>query len=265
MAVRWRATLEYDGGGFAGWQVQPGARTLQAAVDEALSRMAGHEVRCVASGRTDAGVHAAAQVISFDLDVARGPDNVRDALNARLPEDVACLAAEVAPVGFDARRWVLDKRYRYTFLARRARSALLAHRAWHVRAPLDVPSMDEAARVIVGRHDMSAFRAAGCGATHPVRTVYASNVVAEGDLVHLDVVGNGFLRHMVRNIAGALHEVGRGKRPASWMTELLASRDRRNGALTAPAHGLMLMEVRYGDGPAPWKAVEADDGLDEDP
>jgi len=256
--VRWRATLEYDGAGFAGWQTQPDHRTVQDVVEATLATLVQHPVAVTPSGRTDAGVHAEAQVISFDLLVPRTSDAIRDGLNARLPLDVACIDAQIAPEGFHARHWVLRKRYRYTFLARRPRSALIANRAWHVRTPLDVPAMLRAAQVLLGRHDMSSFRAHGCGATHPVRMIEELSLVEDGELVHLVVVGNGFLRHMVRNIAGTLVQVGHGRRPESWVGEVLAARDRHAAGPTAPAHALTLAEVVYGEGPAPWK----DDGAD---
>ena len=254
---RWKATLEYDGSAFVGWQVQPEGRSIQVAVEAALSTVAGHPVVVTASGRTDAGVHALGQVISFDLQVERSPARVRDGMNALLPTDVACVAAEVAPPGFDARRWVLRKRYRYTWLQRAARSVRLAGTACHHRGTLDVEAMAAAGRLLSGQHDFSSFRAVGCGAAHAVRFVEDVRVWREGELVLLEVTGNGFLRHMVRIIAGALADVGRGRRTAAWMGELLAARDRQRGAATAPAHGLTLVEVVYGDGPSPWRE---DDG-----
>lgn len=259
--TRWRLVLEYDGASFVGWQIQPEGRTIQGVVEEALARLFGEAIRVHPSGRTDAGVHAEGQVAHFDAHVQRTPREVRDALNAFLPEDVAVVDAAQAPGGFDARRWVVSKRYRYTWLDRPARSPLSRRRAWHVRGPLDAVAMDQGARALLGRHDFSSFRASGCTAKHPVRLVQRIAVAREGDAVHLDVDGHGFLRHMVRIVAGTLVVVGQGKKPPPWVAEVLEARRRDAAGRTAPAHGLTLVAVTYGDGPpAHLAAVEDDDG-----
>jgi len=246
--TRWRLVLEYDGSGFVGWQVQPEGRSVQGVLEAALEGLFLEPIRAYPSGRTDAGVHAVAQVVAFDARVDRSPREVRDALNAVLPEDVAVVHAERAEPDFDPRRWVEAKRYRYTWLERAARSPLRRGRAWHVRGPLDVEAMDEGARLLVGRHDFSSFRAAGCTAAHPVRLVKDIAVVRRGDEVHLDVDGHGFLRHMVRIIAGTLLDVGRGRHPSAWVGEVLDARDRSAAGKTAPAHGLTLLSVSYRNG-----------------
>lgn len=248
---RWRATLQHHGRDFVGWQVQPEGRSVQAVLEAALEAFCGAAVTAHASGRTDAGVHALGQVVHFDLPVRRSAASVRDGLNAHLPDDVAVIDAAPVPADFDARRWVLRKRYRYAWLDRRARSPLLADRAWHLGRALDVDAMTAAAAALVGRHDFSAFRAAGCGAAHAERLIQDVAVAREGELVVLDVVGNGFLRHMVRIVAGTLTDVGLGRRPPGWVAEVLAGRDRALAGKTAPAHGLTLVEVTYGDGPNP--------------
>lgn len=257
--TRWRVVLEYDGGGFVGWQLQPAGRTVQGVVEQALAGLFGEAIRVHPSGRTDAGVHALGQVAHFDAHVARTAREVRDALNATLPDDVAVVEAAPAPDGFDARRWVESKRYRYAWLDRPARSPLRRDRAWHVRGPLDVAAMDEAARALLGRHDFTSFRAQGCSAKHPVRLVKGIAVTRRGDEVHLDVDGHGFLRHMVRIVAGTLVVVGQGKKPPGWVAEVLAARSREAAGRTAPAHGLTLVAVAYGDGP-PDHADLTDDG-----
>lgn len=230
-------------------------------MEAALAAMAGHAVAVTASGRTDSGVHALAQVISFDLAVERPAHAVRDGMNAHLPDDVACVEASLAPAGFDARRWVLRKRYRYVWLDRRARSPWWAGTAWHHSRRLDADAMDRAAQALVGRHDFTTFRAAGCGAAHAVRTIERASVRREGDRVLFDVEGNGFLRHMVRIIAGTLTDVGLGSRPEDGVATALVSRQRKAAGRTAPAHGLTLMEVVYGDGPRVASASDdADDG-----
>jgi len=247
--TRWRLVMEYDGADFVGWQVQPEGRSVQGVLEEALEGLFVEPIRAYASGRTDAGVHAVEQVVGFDAQVDRSPREVRDGLNALLPEDVAVVCAEVAEPGFDPRRWVVAKRYRYTWLDRASRSPLRRNRAWHVRGSLDAEAMDAAARLLGGRHDFSSFRAAGCGAAHPVRLVKDIAVVRRDDEVHLGVVGHGFLRHMVRIIAGTLLEVGQGRHPSGWVGEVLAARDRSAAGRTAPPHGLTLVSVSYGTGP----------------
>jgi tRNA pseudouridine38-40 synthase len=243
--ARWRALLEYDGTDFAGWQFQPGQRTVQLEVESALERLLGHPGRVTASGRTDAGVHALGQVISFVAKVSRSPRAVRDGLNALLPADVGCLDAAPVADDFDPRRDAIDKSYRYAWLDRPGRSPLRRHRAWQLRDTLDVPAMNAAAQALCGEHDFSAFRASGCSAAHPRRTVYEASVVRVGDEVHFDVRGNAFLRHMVRNLAGTLVEVGLRRRPVEWPGAVLASCDRREAGRTAPPWGLALRCVRY--------------------
>ena len=249
--MRWKITLEYDGTDFAGWQFQPGQRTLQGTIEEALTRLCDHPVTVSVSGRTDAGVHALAQVASFQTSARRDERAIRAGLNAFLPLDFACVRAEPVEDAFDARYWSWGKHYRYTWLVRDSRSPLIRTRAWHLRG-LDAAPMAEAVGAIVGRHDFTSFRAQGCAASHPNRTIEAATVTADGDLVHLDVHGQGFLRHMVRIIAGTLAEVGSGKRPSTFVADALAARDRTAAGQTAPPNGLTLIEAKFGDGPPPW-------------
>ncbi len=251
-STRWSLTLEYHGADFVGWQIQPNGRSVQAVVQAALRGLLGHPVRVTVSGRTDSGVHAWGQVVSFVTDAERTPRAMRDGLNACLPEDVACLEASQVVDDFDPRRWTRSKLYRYTWLDRRARSPLLRDRVWHVPRGLDEQLMAEAAQVLVGRHDFSSFRAAGCASVHPIREIEALQVRRSAHLIEMDVTGNGFLRHMVRIVAGTLAEVGGGKRPVSWLQEVLEARDRSAAGRTAPANGLALISVRYGDDRPPW-------------
>jgi tRNA pseudouridine38-40 synthase len=242
---RWKLVLEYDGTDFVGWEVQPGHRSVQGAIEEALAGLLGHPVRVSVSGRTDAGVHALAQVASVRTPVRRSARAMRDGLNARLPADVACVRAEGVPLDFDPRRGAREKHYRYTFLDRPARSPLRRDRAWHLRRPLDAGAMHEAAQALVGTHDFAAFRASGCGARSTVRTLPGWRVVRRDSEIHLDVRGHGFLRHMIRIVAGSLVEVGLGRRPVGWMARVLEGRDRTAAGPTAPARGLCLVSVRY--------------------
>lgn len=257
-----RLDLEYDGTAFAGWQAQPGARSVQGVLEAALSSFLGEPVRVASSGRTDAGVHAWGQVAAFTTAVERSDKAVRDGLNALLPDDVAVRHAERAPDDFDPRRWTRTKRYRYVWLDRPTRSPLRRTRAWHVRDPLDVDAMHAAAQALVGRHDFTSFRASGCNARHPVRHLDALAVRRADDEVWLEVDGNGFLRHMIRIVAGTLADVGRGRRAATDVAAILGARDRARAGKTAPAHGLYLVSVTYGDG-RPERL--ADDDADEGP
>lgn len=243
--ARWRLDLEYDGGPFAGFQLQPNATTIQAVLESALSRLCAHPVRVHAAGRTDTGVHARQQVVVFDSPAERSPFQVREGLNALLPAEIACVEATVAGDGFDPRHHPHVKTYTYTWWDRPARSPLRRHQVWALRHRLDEAAMDRAAAVLVGTHDFSSFRAEGCTSTHPVRTVPHCGVVRDGDRVVLTVRGTGFLRHMVRIVAGTLTDIGRGRRPVEHLAAVLAARDRRRAGQTAPARGLCLDAIEY--------------------
>ena len=245
---RFKLILEYDGSAYHGWQVQPGLPTIQGLVQEAVGRLAGGPVPVTGAGRTDAGVHALGQVASFEAPIALEPRVLQRALNAHLPRDIVVLqAAEVAP-DFDARFSARSKTYRYTVLRREAPSAWHAGRVLFVPTPLDGAAMVEATRAIVGCHDFSAFRAGTCAARSPVRTVYEAGWRFEGDFWHFEITANAFLQHMVRILVGTLLEVGRGRRRAGSLADILASRDRREAGKTALPHGLCLVEVHYEPG-----------------
>ncbi len=246
---RFHVVLEYDGSAFAGWQVQPGQRTVQGVVSEVLQRLLGHQTLVEASGRTDAGVHSLGQAVAFSTDQARSIVDIERGLNALLPLDVAAVAVRTVPLDFDPRRWVLSKDYRYRFLDRSPRSPLRTSCVWHVRQALDVEAMQQGANAFVGRHDFSSFRATGCGAKHAVRTLVAAQVSRCDDEVHLVVRGNGFLRHMIRIMAGTLCEVGLGRRDPEWIRHVLEAQDRSLAGKTAPPGGLALLQVELGDGP----------------
>ena len=237
--------LEYDGSEFAGWQQQARGRTVEAELKRALRELTGKEHKVYAAGRTDAGAHAEGQVVNFRFDGRIKPERLVAALNARLPDDVAALSAEVVPDDFHARYSARWRRYRYRYLDRPARPAIERGRCWHVNARLDVDAMSRAARALAGRHDWTSF----CSASEPpdarVREMRSAKVVRRGDFVEVELVAEGFLRGLARSIAGALAEVGRGRRRPEWVGEVLRARDRRLAAKTAPAGGLTLMEVIY--------------------
>lgn len=243
----YRLTLEYDGAGFEGWQRQPGSRrTVQAALETALSRVTSQRVRVAGSGRTDAGVHAEAQVASARLDTALSPDRLRLALNGVLPRDVAVLEVALAPEGFHARRDATAKLYRYSIWNGRTRSPLRAARSLCLQRPLDLSAMRQASLALVGQHDFASFQAAGSNVTTTVRTLLRLEVEGEaGGAVALLCEGTGFLRHMVRNLAGTLIQVGSGRRDPAELPAVLAARDRRRAGPTASAHALTLVGVRY--------------------
>jgi tRNA pseudouridine38-40 synthase len=244
--VNIKVVLEYDGSGFAGWQQQAHGRTVEAELKRALKAVTGQDLKVYAAGRTDAGAHAEGQVVSFQTDGRISPHRLVGALNARLPADVAVLSGEEVPDGFHARYSAKWRRYRYRFLDRPSRPALERGRCWHVRGQqLDVDAMSAAAKALVGKHDWTSY----CSASEPpdarVREMRSARVVRRGDVVELELVAEGFLRGLARSIAGALAEVGRGRRPPEWVGEVLQARDRRKAAKTAPAGGLTLMEVIY--------------------
>ena len=240
-----KVVLEYDGSGFAGWQQQAKGRTVEAELKRALRDLTGKDHVAYAAGRTDAGAHAEGQVASFRFEGRIAPHRLVAALNARLPEDIAVLSAEVVPDAFHARYSARWRRYRYRYLDRAARPALQRDRCWHVRGALDVKAMSSAAHALVGKHDWTSFCSASEPAKDRVRRMRSATVARRGEFVELELVAEGFLRGLVRSIAGALAEVGMGRRPPEWVGEVLEARDRRRAPKTAPAGGLTLMEVVY--------------------
>lgn len=244
-AIRIAACVEYDGTAYNGWQRQPHAPSIQARVEQALSQVADHPVAAVCSGRTDAGVHSLGQVIHFDAAVQRPDHAWVFGANSNLPPDISLRWARPVAADFHARYSALAREYRYLILDHPARSALLARRAAHSRHHLDAAAMAEAAQALLGERDFSAFRAAGCQSNTPMRRVERIDVRRHGDLVVVDIRANAFVHHMVRNIVGSLQVVGRGLQPPAWIAALLASRDRRRGGATAPAHGLYFLRAVY--------------------
>jgi len=240
-----KVVLEYDGSGFAGWQQQAHGRTVEAELKRALRELTGRDHVVHAAGRTDAGAHAEGQVANFQFEGRIVPQKLAAALNARLPEDVAVLSATAVPDGFHARFSARWRRYRYRFLDRPARPAIQRDRCWHVRGKLDVSAMAMAAEALAGRHDWTTFCSAAEPTRERVREMRSATVRRRGGYVELELVAEGFLRGLARSIAGALAEVGLGRKPASWVAEILGARDRRLAPRTAPAGGLTLMEVIY--------------------
>ena len=239
--------MAYDGTDFAGWQVQPDSPTVQGLVREACARILGEPVKLTGASRTDAGVHALRQVASFTTESSLDPPKLARGLNALLPGAVRVLDAREAPPGFDARRSALGKRYLYLIDRGRVAHPLLGRVAWHPRFALDVQAMRIALSSLRGKHDFSAFCASPGRGRTPSCTVRSARLVSRGDRLAVVLSADSFLHHMVRNIVGSLVEVGRGARTPSWMSELLAGRDRTRSGPTAPPQGLVLLRVLYGD------------------
>ena len=249
--VSWALLLEYAGAGLAGWQRQDGVETVQGVLEAAAARLNGGEpVSSTVAGRTDAGVHAAGQVAMIALPPRYRPDQVREALNFHMrPHPVVVLRAAPAAPGWNPRFSALGRAYAYRILNRRARPALDAGRVWQVERPLDEAAMAEAARLLLGRHDFTSFRAAACQAKTPWRTLDRLDVVRAGDGITVLAGARSFLHHQVRNLVGTLKLVGEGRWPPSRVAEVLAARDRSAAGPTAPPEGLVLTAVRYDPDP----------------
>ncbi len=257
-----KLTIAYDGTAYAGWQAQPGQPTIQQVLETAIEKVTAQRVRAVASGRTDAGVHALGQVVGFAVNTALGAEVLQPALNANLPRDVAVLEAAEVPDGFHPIRDALCKRYRYLVYDGPVRDVFSRRFAWHYPyGRLSAEAMHRAAGPLLGRHDFCSFQTSGAERKTSVRTVTELTVcrgrAAEPalpddadpaclrDWITLEIEADGFLYNMVRAIVGTLTEVGRGAQPDRWPAEVLASRDRRRAGPTAPPQGLYLVKVSY--------------------
>jgi tRNA pseudouridine38-40 synthase len=247
-----KLTLAYDGTAFHGWQFQPGRRTVQQTMQDVLAQITGQPVALAASGRTDAGVHALAQVASLETESTLPADVLQRALNAELPHDISVLAVEEAPAGFHARRNATGKRYRYVIHHGPLAEVFARNYAWHVFRPLDVAAMRRAAEPLAGTHDFASFQTSGSERSTTVRTIFELSVCetsqsssAAPGRVQIEIAASGFLYNMVRNIVGTLVEVGRGVQGESWPGEVLAAFDRRAAGPTAPPQGLYLVKVDF--------------------
>lgn len=237
--------LEYDGANFVGWQSQPCGNSVQDALEKALAHIVGVPLRVVCAGRTDAGVHALAQVVHFDTPVTRPTTAWVRGVNAHLPPQVAVRWAVPVADDFHARFAAKARAYRYVLLNRGERPGLMAGKVGWYHRSLDIAAMQSAAACLVGEHDFSSFRAAECQAKSPIKTLHGFEIARAGDLVLFDCRANAFLHHMVRNLVGALVYVGMGRHAPDWLAALLAARDRRLAAPTFSPHGLYLADVEY--------------------
>jgi tRNA pseudouridine38-40 synthase len=245
--MRWKLTIEYDGGPFQGWQRQDNGPSVQAAVEQAILKLTGESVTITAAGRTDTGVHALGQVAHADIAKELAPDKMRDALNAHLrPHPIAVLSAEIAGEDFHARFNATGRHYLYRIVNRRAPLTLDSDKAWQVQAPLDADAMHAAAQRLVGHHDFTTFRAAECQAKSPVKTLDRLVVSRVGEEITIHASARSFLHHQVRSMVGTLKMVGAGKMTAHDVAAALAARDRTQCGPVAPPDGLYLVRVDYG-------------------
>ncbi|MFI4875648.1 MAG: tRNA pseudouridine(38-40) synthase TruA [Blastopirellula sp. JB062] len=243
--------VSYDGTNYAGWQIQNDQPTIQEAIETALQAITGEKIRVTGSGRTDSGVHAIGQVVSFRTQSQLSPDVFRRALNSQLPPDIVVRDARRAIAEFNAINCAVKKRYRYLLQEGRINDVFSRQYAGFVKKRLDFAAMRTGAQYLIGEHDFASFEAAGSERLSSVRHVYDLQVLRserhEFDKIAIEVEANGFLYNMVRIIVGSLVEVGKGKRPPEWIGQVLAAKDRTIGGMTAPAHGLYLLHVDYPD------------------
>jgi len=238
--------IEYNGSMFNGYQLQAeGTRTVQGELEKALSTVANETVRLTCAGRTDTGVHATGQVVHFDTAVNRQLKAWMLGGNTNLPRDISIHWVRQVEQSFSARFSALSRSYRYILYNRKVRSAVLQHNVAWLFEHLDEKAMHEAAQLLLGEHDFSAFRSSRCQANHAIREMQSVSVKREGEYVILDIKANAFLHHMVRNIMGTLIVIGRGEQPAAWMKSILEGKDRKTAGMTAPASGLYMVNVEY--------------------
>jgi tRNA pseudouridine38-40 synthase len=243
-----KLTLEYDGSGFCGWQAQgQGERTVQGELEAVFLKVFKQPVHAIASGRTDSGVHARGQVVSFKADIRMRPLEIQKALNSLLPADIAVFEVKEVKADFHAQYSVKEKTYRYTVLNRKCRSVFLRGRVYYYPYPLNVAHMRKASKDLVGRHDFKSFQAYDPlrAERQTLRTIKKVSITKDGDLIYIDVTADGFLYKMVRNIAGTLLAIGAGQLPVDSIPEILMAKDREAAGDTAPAEGLSLMAVKY--------------------
>ena len=239
--------IEYDGTAYNGWQRQRTGEGVQERVEAALTLVADEAINVCCAGRTDTGVHASGQVVHFDTNSERSERGWLLGANTTLPDDIAVTWARPVSDDFHARFSATARSYRYVILNRQVRPAINRHRAWWVHQTLDAELMHQAAQKLLGRHDFSAFRAAGCQASTPIREITSIAVVRIGDRIVLEVAANAFLQHMVRTIIGTLVAIGGDDVAIDSLPAILASKDRKNAGVVAPSHGLTLVHVAYPD------------------
>ncbi|WP_133011398.1 tRNA pseudouridine(38-40) synthase TruA [Marinomonas flavescens] len=240
--------VEYNGSAYKGWQAQKyDVPTVQENLEKALSVIANHKVSVICAGRTDSGVHASSQVVHFETDEERSERSWTLGTNTHLPSDIAVVAARYVDDDFHARFSALSRRYRYVIYPTALRPAILSSGLTWTYKSLDVGAMAQAAECFLGTHDFTSFRAIGCQANTPTRTILNFSVQQLGQYVVLDVRANAFLHHMIRNFAGVLMTIGAGEKPISWAKQVLDAKDRTQGGITAPPTGLYFVDAEYPD------------------
>ena len=237
--------IEYEGSAYCGWQKQSHSPSVQQHVEAAVSFVADHAIELVCAGRTDTGVHACQQVVHFDTDAQRSERAWMLGANCRLPKDIRILWVQVMPDDFHARFSAIARSYRYIILNSEIPSALFHDKVCWQHQALDDDKMHIAAQQLLGEHDFTSFRAAGCQAKSAIRDIHSIQVSRHNELIYIDVKANAFLHHMVRNISGSLIAIGRGEYPVEWLGEVLQARDRRQAAMTAAASGLYFLQPYY--------------------
>ena len=246
MAIRKiKLTVQYDGSRYSGWQTQPGKKTIQGELVEALSNLVGTKIPVHGASRTDAGVSALGQVALFEIDSPIPTENFPDAINGRLPRNIVVTSAEHVPPKFDLMGDVKSKLYRYTIHTGRYRPVMKLNQCWHLHKKLDVAAMNEAAQLLIGTKDFKSFASAADKRESSIRTIFRCEVTNEDKLIHIDVEGDGFLYNMVRNIVGTLVEIGTGRWKPDKINEILEARDRTAAGRLAPPQGLCLMWIKY--------------------
>ena len=244
-----KITIAYHGANYAGWQVQTNGNTIQAEFESAWKATTGETTRAIASGRTDAGVHALGQVCSLSTNTTLDVNRLERALNAHLPNDIRVLDVGEAPTNFHAIRDAVAKTYQYQIQTGPTFDLFQQDKSWFFPRALDIALMQEAANFLVGQHDFASFQANGAATKTTTRTIFEFRIEDSGQgktqWIVVSIRGDGFLYNMVRNIVGTLVEIGVGKQPPAWMRSVLEQRDRSFAGQTAPAHGLFLMNVEY--------------------
>lgn len=243
---RYKITIEYDGTGLVGWQKQKGKKSVQQLLEKAIEGFCQENVKTTAAGRTDAGVHALAQIVHFNLSKKHPLRNIQHGINHHLNEaPISVLKAEIVSDDFSARFNAKKRYYRYHIINRAAPPKVYKNRAWHIPQKLDSKAMKKGAEFFIGKHDFTSFRSTECQAKSPVKTLEEVKITKRGEHIYIDVSARSFLHNMVRNITGTLVLIGRGKLQPEKIKEILKAKDRRAAGPTAPAYGLYLTKVRY--------------------
>ena len=237
--------IEYDGTAYNGWQKQNVGTGIQSVVEDAVSEVADKKIDVICAGRTDSGVHAVGQVVHYDTTADRSEYEWQSGVNSLLSDDINVKWTKIINQDFHARFSAVNRTYRYIILNRKVRSSLLRKRCWWVHQDIDDSLMKECASNFIGKHDFSSFRASTCQASSPIREIYNLDINRENEFVIITIKANAFLQKMVRNIVGSMVQVGRKEKETGWLTDAFKNKDRRSAGITAPPHGLCLIEVRY--------------------